>query len=135
MGISSLQNPSYAYQKDTIYSVTLSVFTKNHCKSVLTKNNYITVKPLEKIYIPTAFSPNGDGVNDILFVYGEIKDMSFVIYNQWGLKVFSSNNPLSGWDGKYKGQDQPEGNYTYVLTGNNLADRPIIINGIISLIR
>jgi gliding motility-associated-like protein len=68
-----------------------------------------------QIYIPNAFSPNGDGLNDILLVYGyTIKEMRFLIFNQWGEKIFESNNQATGWDGKYKGKPQPSGVYMYV---------------------
>jgi gliding motility-associated-like protein len=68
-----------------------------------------------QIYIPNAFSPNGDGLNDILLVYGyTIKEMRFLIFNQWGEKIFESNNQATGWDGKYKGKSQPSGVYMYV---------------------
>ena len=68
-----------------------------------------------QIYIPNAFSPNADGLNDFLLVYGyTIKEMRFLIFNQWGEKIFESNNQATGWDGKYKGKPQPSGVYMYV---------------------
>jgi len=68
-----------------------------------------------QIYIPNAFSPNGDGLNDKLLVYGyTIQTMRFVVFNQWGEKIFESTNQASGWNGSYKGKLQPSGVYMYV---------------------
>lgn len=69
----------------------------------------------DQIYIPNAFSPNGDGLNDVLKVYGYIiRDLRFVVFNQWGEKIFESRNQASGWDGTYKGKQQPSGVYIYL---------------------
>jgi gliding motility-associated-like protein len=67
------------------------------------------------IYIPNAFSPNGDGLNDVLRVYGyTIQSLRFVVFNQWGEKIFESFNQATAWDGRYKGKNQPSGVYMYV---------------------
>jgi gliding motility-associated-like protein len=69
----------------------------------------------DQIYIPNSFSPNGDGLNDRLMVYGYvIRDMQFTMFNQWGEKIFESRNQNSGWDGIYKGKAQPSGVYIYI---------------------
>ncbi|TAF93219.1 MAG: PKD domain-containing protein [Bacteroidetes bacterium] len=70
----------------------------------------------DQLYVPNAFSPNGDGLNDVLRVYGYIiQDMRFMIFNQWGEKVFETNSQANGWDGTYKGKPQPSGVYMYVI--------------------
>lgn len=67
--------------------------------------------------IPSAFSPNGDGMNDILYVRGQhVKDMLLRIYNRWGQLVFESTDIKRGWDGKYKGSEAPVEAYGYVLS-------------------
>jgi gliding motility-associated-like protein len=76
----------------------------------------------DQIYIPNTFTPNGDGVNDILKVYGYvIKEVKFLVFNQWGEKIGEVTNNNMGadgsftvWDGKYKGSYQPVGVYIYV---------------------
>jgi gliding motility-associated-like protein len=66
------------------------------------------------LFIPNAFTPNGDGRNDRFTVYGNyIKSVKLMIFNQWGEKLFEGNN-LQGWDGTYKGIKQPIGVYVYV---------------------
>lgn len=68
------------------------------------------------IFVPNAFTPNGDGLNDVLFVYGTtISTMEMRIFNQWGQMVFESKDKGRGWDGTMSGVKQPVGVYTYVL--------------------
>ena len=69
----------------------------------------------DQIYIPNSFSPNGDGLNDILQVYGYIiKDLTFTVFNQWGEKISESNQQTKAWDGMSNGKKQPLGVYIYV---------------------
>lgn len=68
------------------------------------------------IYVPNAFSPNGDGENDELFVRGEeIRSMDFKVFNQKGKLVFESSNQSNGWDGTTKGVIISNETYNYVL--------------------
>jgi gliding motility-associated-like protein len=66
------------------------------------------------IFIPQAFSPNGDGENDMLYARGnKIEELLFIVYNRWGEKVFESINSDSGWDGNFRGSPAPSGVYVY----------------------
>ncbi|HEU4553000.1 MAG TPA: gliding motility-associated C-terminal domain-containing protein [Chitinophaga sp.] len=88
------------------------------------------------IFIPNAFSPNGDGLNDELRVYGYIiKEIHFMIFNQWGEKVFETNMQSRGWDGMYKGKMQPSGVYIYVCKLQLTDGTTIEKKGAINLIR
>lgn len=78
----------------------------------------IIVKPgICELFIPSAFTPNNDGKNDIFKPgYGDnIISYSMEIYNRWAQKIFSSNRLDKGWDGKFKGVLQPAGVYTWVI--------------------
>jgi gliding motility-associated-like protein len=67
--------------------------------------------------IPNAFSPNGDGRNDVLYVRGEnIDDMVLRIYNRWGQVVFETRDATKGWDGTYNGDAAPVETYAYTLS-------------------
>ncbi|WP_316817848.1 putative Ig domain-containing protein [Pedobacter nyackensis] len=69
-----------------------------------------------EIFVPNTFTPNNDGKNDVLYVYGNtIAKMKFRIYNQWGQFLYESLTIQNGWDGTYKGQMQPNGVYVYYL--------------------
>jgi len=70
-------------------------------------------------YIPNAFTPNGDGLNDYFRIFGlppeNITQFNFQIFNRWGQVVYSSKDILSGWDGMLGGTICPEGDYTWVI--------------------
>lgn len=68
------------------------------------------------LFVPDAFSPNGDGKNDYLYVRDAcIKTMDFVIYDRWGNKVFETNDINMGWDGTYNGKPMNTGTYVYYV--------------------
>ncbi|MBK9318495.1 MAG: gliding motility-associated C-terminal domain-containing protein [Bacteroidetes bacterium] len=67
-----------------------------------------------QVYLPLAFTPNGDGKNDAFFGLGERLDVySLRIYNRWGQEVFETNDASKGWDGKFDGQEAPSDLYVY----------------------
>ncbi|MCF8386953.1 MAG: gliding motility-associated C-terminal domain-containing protein [Bacteroidales bacterium] len=69
-----------------------------------------------KLYIPNAFSPNGDGMNDefkVVLYSSYIPKFSMEIYNRWGQLIYESKNPYEGWNGKVNGKDSPQGAYVY----------------------
>ncbi len=96
-------------------SVTLIVRANGGCQDATSAP--VTGKTLtDQIYFPNSFTPNGDGLNDVWRVYGYvIKNVRFVIFNQWGEKIFESSNQNQGWDGTFKGKKQPAGVYMYVV--------------------
>ena len=66
--------------------------------------------------MPNAFSPNGDGINDVISVRGYgVAKMTWNIFNRWGQLVFRSNSLNSSWDGRFKGALQPQDVYAYTL--------------------
>jgi gliding motility-associated-like protein len=66
------------------------------------------------VYIPNAFTPNGDGRNDVFLIYGwGFKNFSLKIYDRWGEKLFETTNPNVGWDGTYRGKALNPGVYVY----------------------
>jgi len=72
-----------------------------------------------QIWLPNAFSPNGDGTNDefVARYESEVKiTFQMMVFNKWGEMLFSSNDITKGWDGKFKGERCPPGLYTWVLT-------------------
>lgn len=102
---------------DIIYTITAS--TNPH--GVVCTNSVrlpITVIPDYRLYIPNAFSPNGDGVNDEYEIFGNKKAMKFIefrVFNRWGEKVFESNDINFKWDGRYKDNYLPPAVYVYSL--------------------
>lgn len=83
--------------------------------------------------LPNAFTPNGDGVNDVFYVRGgPFRTMDLTIYNGWGEAIFHSTDPLFGWDGTYKGVAEINGVYTYTVRATTMDgvehDRPGKVN-------
>ncbi|MBS1584289.1 MAG: gliding motility-associated C-terminal domain-containing protein, partial [Bacteroidetes bacterium] len=85
---------------------------------------------------PSAFSPNGDGENDVLYVRGfRIKTLHLRVYNRWGNVIFETDTKEKGWDGTYKGQPQPAEVYAYTLDVTYLDGSTKQVNGSITLLR
>ena len=87
----------------------------------------------DQVYIPNTFTPNGDGINDVLAVYGDVvRDVVFMVFNQWGEKVVESRDRNRVWDGTYQGKPQPVGVYIYAckvtLQDGTVIDRKGSIN-------
>lgn len=90
------------------------------------------------LLIPTGFSPNGDGVNDVFKIakHLNVKTLNyFEVYNRWGEKVFSTTNIEHGWDGTYKGDPVPNGTYNWQIQITNYDNEKITKAGNIDIIR
>ena len=94
-------------------------------------------KTLPQVFIPTAFTPNSDGLNDkaIPVLAGMKKLEQFSIYNRWGQLLYSTAEAGQGWNGTVAGNKQPAGTYIYVVKAIDYLDKPIIKKGSIVLIR
>lgn len=90
-----------------------------------------------EVFVPNAFSPNNDGSNDVLCVYGKqcIAEMELMIYSRWGELVFESRDPDACWDGTYKGESLNTGVFVFYLRGTMLNGDPLMLEGNISLMR
>jgi|10_taG_2_1085330.scaffolds.fasta_scaffold01934_5 gliding motility-associated-like protein len=96
------QHPNASPTQTTTYTVTISGTNCERTASVTIEVKEIVCDEPD-IFIPNAFTPNGDGENDVLFVRGKmIEKMNLKIYNRWGELVFETDNQQIGWDGKYK---------------------------------
>lgn len=97
----------------------------------------IQVTYCEDIGVPTAFSPNGDAINDIIsvIVIDPNRVRSFLIYNRWGELVFEGNATNLSWDGNFNGSPQPIGSYVYMLNYLTTTGEPLTMQGNITLVR
>ena len=76
----------------------------------------VLVNFLKGVGVPTAFTPNGDGNNDVLYVKGYgLAGIQFEIYNRYGERVFVTTEQSIGWDGTFKNRDENPGVFTWVL--------------------
>lgn len=114
-------NPTFNAVKDVTYTVAIK--TSYGCTA--SDDIHFTVVPAKPtLLMPTAFSPNNDGLNDRFYVkgYGLVTVKSMIIFNNWGQKVFEkynvpANDPSQGWDGGVKGE--PAGStasFVYILS-------------------
>jgi gliding motility-associated-like protein len=87
------------------------------------------------VFVPNAFSPNDDNVNDVLYVRGPIKELHFVIYNRWGEKMFETFDATTGWDGYLATTPLPPDVYGYYLEVTCFDDKKFFKKGNVSLIR
>lgn len=129
----SFANPVALLQNDATY--TLSVRTIEGCED----DDVIHLKIFQgsDIRVPTAFTPNNDGLNELLRpLYTGIKRLdNFSIYNRWGQLIFSSNAIFEGWDGKWKGVKQASGVYVWSLRAADYAGKVYNMTGHFTLIR
>ena len=94
------------------------------------------VEPVSQLTAFNAFSPNGDGVNDVFTVtYKDIKTYRLQIFNRWGNLIFETDNPEQGWDGRYNGGEVPEGTYYYLIDATGLDEERYLLKGFITLVR
>ncbi|HEY0031077.1 MAG TPA: YCF48-related protein [Bacteroidia bacterium] len=90
------------------------------------------------VWLPSAFTPDGNGSNDILFVRGEgIQDFEFSIFNRWGERIFLSTDMNIGWNGKRQigGEELPEGSYVFFVKGTLSNAEPFTAKGLVNLVR
>ncbi len=140
-GTSSKTDPAHEYLDAGIYTVTQVVTGAMECADTLTRE--IVVAWDVKLYIPTAFSPNEDGVNDIFrpTALGPLDAYRLQIYDRWGGLIFQSLDPLLGWNGEAaNGKPLDPGVYLYTLevappSLANLPATPKLYSGEILMMR
>lgn len=127
-------NPTHQYNKTGSYKVCLNAYNASNCPAKLCRLAPAEVQPI--VGLPTAFSPNGDGENDILYVRGAaIKTLDLKIFNRWGQLIFETTSQDVGWDGTYNGQPQPVEAYGYVLNVSFIDSSVKQMKGNITLLR
>ena len=108
----SANNITHTYQDTGTFIVYLQVQNEADCSGNVTKTVCVTPKTL--VLAPTAFSPNGDGNNDIFFIHAiGIGFVDFTIFDRWGEKVFRSENIKNGWNGTFRETKMEVGTYTW----------------------
>ncbi|PCJ88798.1 MAG: hypothetical protein COA57_03010 [Flavobacteriales bacterium] len=126
------QNPIASPLEPITYVATVT----NDAGCTASDNVTVTVNISNEIFVPMAFSPNGDGQNEVLYVRGNtIKELYFVVYDRWGKKVFESADKNFGWDGRINGADAESGVYVYLVNAVIVNGNEVTAKGDVSLVR
>ena len=114
--------PTFRYPESGLEDVTLTIID-TLCNRAYEFDFMATIVRIEgRVYIPTAFTPNGDKDNEEFKIFGNscLEDPTFRIYDSWGNEVFRSENPFNDfWDGTFNGKPVPQDVYTYRFTGGD----------------
>ncbi len=129
--------PVHQYYTEGTYDIKLIVTSDKYCVDSMTLASEVYVLPYGRVIFPNAFTPNGDGKNDLFLPadYGAIKNYEFYIYNRWGEQVFESFDPDEGWDGKFKGELVPQDVYVWMIKGVYKNGTPFSDAGNVTLLR
>jgi gliding motility-associated-like protein len=130
-----MQQTNAVVNETTIYTLTVS-------DGACTRSDTTEVKVYEVIcedpyvFIPNAFSPNGDSENDVLYVRGIwIEKMIFRIFDRWGEIVFESTDPTIGWDGTFRGRKLDPDVYDFYLDVTCIGGLKSITKGNVTLMK
>jgi gliding motility-associated-like protein len=122
-------------EENTTFTVLISDGICTKQASVLVRVfDYVCEEPF--VFVPNAFTPNGDNENDVLYVRSSIvEELVFRVYNRWGELVFETSDINTGWDGSFKGKKMDPDVYDYYLEGYCIDGQSFLIQGNITLIR
>jgi gliding motility-associated-like protein len=120
---------------DSVQLIVKALGSRVDCPDYI--SNKVTAKTLaDGIFIPNTFTPNNNGQNDVFRVYTNVlRSVHWMVFNQWGEKVFETADLEGTWDGTYKGKPQPIGVYVYVVVGTYPNGNKVTQKGTFNLIR
>lgn len=127
------QNIIHQYSNGGEFQITLEVTDTAGCVDTTSRIINVILMPV----LPTGFTPNNDGENDIFLIRGgPFEAVDFRIYNNWGQLIFTSDDANIGWDGTFKGEDAPIGVYTWTYSVTVSSTRPVVTGkGDVTLLR
>jgi gliding motility-associated-like protein len=125
-------SPVHQYTEEGVYDVSVTITTADGCKRTLTYGQYITVRKTVHIFVPSAFTPNNDGLNDFFEVTTVlITSFHIDIYDRWGKLVYASDDLSFKWSGG----SLPEDAYTYVINAIEWSGSKVRKAGTVTIIR
>lgn len=133
--IANTQNVTdQVYNNTGVFTAYLTI-TNGVCMDI----DSVVINVLEEsptLYVPNAFTPNGDSINDIFWIGAtNIKDFHILIFDRWGLKLFESSDILISWTGKVNGKEVPDGCYFYLINARGKDDVEIKKQGTVTLFK
>lgn len=137
-GFAYIPNPVYVFPDTGLQQIVQIVEHPEGCRDTMIQ--YIDVVPEFRYFIPNAFTPNLDGLNDLFYGVGFFENISsfrMVILNRWGELIFETNSPDEGWNGqKYNtGKPSPGGVYIYKVKLTGARGEVVELDGFVTLVR
>lgn len=135
-GTSGDKDASYIYPDTGLYIVKLYATSADGCIDSTYQSLYVS--PEFSLYIPSAFTPNDDGLNDVFKMQGiYIKNIYMAIFDRWGAKLFDTNDVNVGWNGKASGTDEAiaQGVYVYTVKATDMFGKNYSFSGHVTLLR
>lgn len=139
------ENTEYTFTKAGTHNIVVyATFINGNDTIAYTQEYWDEIGPMRvtisesKLEMPNAFSPNGDGINDIYKAkdgYQSIIEFHAYIFNRWGQKLYEWDDPAGGWDGKYKGKDVKQGVYFVLVKAKGADGRTFNIRRDVNLLR
>jgi gliding motility-associated-like protein len=103
--------------------------------AVASVSNTVEVVLPTYLYVPTAFTPDGDGLNDTFAAKGQgIADFSIQIFNRWGAMIYESSDMQRGWDGTFKSEPVEAGTYVYIISAKSSNGKTFQKSGSITIV-
>lgn len=131
-----VSNPLASPDTTTTYTL---MFTDHRGCQGLTQVTILVATPIcddPYIFVPNTFTPNGDQVNDLLYVRGAfIDELEFMVFDRWGNQVFTTNDKTVGWDGSYKQKQLGNDVFGYYLKARCFDGKEFIKRGNVTLLR
>jgi gliding motility-associated-like protein len=124
-----------AHEKQRKYCYRITAYQKGE-QDVYSQSNAVCASIDPVIYAPTAFTPNGDGINETFKVGGVfLEQFNIKIWNRYGELVYESNDMLEGWDGTYMGKTVQADTYTYLAEGRGRTGQLVQIKGSVTVLK
>jgi gliding motility-associated-like protein len=132
LDISLSPNPSFTFRDTGLFDIKQIVIHESGCSD--TASTLIYIRPIVSLFMPNAFTPNQDGLNDIFIPKGRfvgLTNYSFAVWNRWGDRIFYTEDINSGWNGRRDntGQNAPPGVYVYTIEYIDTFNKPQSLKG------
>jgi gliding motility-associated-like protein len=131
---STLFQPAYEYTHPGIYNILLVATNQYGCRDTTVLP--IDVRVPEDLYVPNAFTPDGDNNNDFFSVKSQnITDMNVIIFDRWGQEIYTSSDPSFKWDGTCKGKPVQQDVYVYLIKAKGFHGKRFDLAGSVTVLR
>ena len=138
LGTSLIRNPTFTFRDTGVFNIQQIVLHPSGCSDTATA--VIPIYPIVKLFMPNAFTPNNDGLNDVFIPVGSfigIRNYNFTIWNRWGDRIFYTDETEGGWNGQRNnnGEIASPGVYAYLLEYTDVKGGRQLLKGYCTLVR